>query len=144
MTTDEREAVDRDRADDAGRADADRADAELARRLTATARAVPGVVDVFDARPLLEAAVEVVAARLVDDEHRDLVLVDRQEGRLAVTAHVATDLAASTPEVLARAAADLRTAVSEAGAAGPGTDVAVTVRAQLIEPAVGPAGAAAG
>jgi hypothetical protein len=127
---------------DDDRADADRADDELSRRLTATVRAVPGVVDVFDARPVLEAAVEALAARLVDDEHRDLVLVERREGRLTVTAHVATDLAASTPEVLARTATDLRTAVADAHAVGPATDVAVTVRAQLVEP--GPSGGAAG
>jgi len=46
--------------------------------------------------------------------------------------------------VLAWAAADLRPAVSEAGVAGSGTGVAVTVRAQLIEPAVGPADGATG
>ena len=51
---------------------------------------------------------------------------------------------ARRPEVLAWAAADLRAAVSEAGVAGSGTGVAVTVRAQLIEPAVGPADGATG
>ena len=51
---------------------------------------------------------------------------------------------ARRPEVLAWAAADLRPAVSEAGVAGSGTGVAVPVRAQLIEPAVGPADGATG
>ncbi|GAB2986276.1 hypothetical protein [Frigoribacterium salinisoli] len=130
---------------DARADDATRADDDLSRDLADALRDVPGVVDVFDARPLVRAAVRVLAAELAPDEEAAagraaLVLVERSGQRVTITAHVATDLAASTPEVLARAAAGLRSAVAarERGHA-PDAEVVVRVRSRLIEPAAAPA-----
>jgi len=118
-------------------------DATLSRELTRLLRGVPGVVDVFDAHPVVEAAVKVVAAELDLREAPGLVDVDRSEGLLSVAAHVATDLAQPTPETLARAAAALREHVAGRAVAGPGggpgdpdgapSEVVVSVTARLVE-----------
>lgn len=130
-----------DARDGAPADDATRSDDDLSRDLTGVLRDVPGVVDVFDARPLVRAAVRAIAAELDPDreaaaERAALVLVERSGPRVTVTAHVATDRAASTPEVLARAAAGLRSAAAahERGHASD-AEVVVRVRARLIEPA---------
>ena len=114
-------------------------DQALSRALTRALRGTPGVVDVFDAHPVVEAAVTVVAEGLELAEPTGLVDVDRSPGLVSVTAHVATDVAVPTPQTLAGAAAVLRRVVAERGAGGG--EVVVSVTARLVEASseVGPA-----
>jgi len=113
-----------------------RDDDALAEDLTEVLRGTPGLVDVFDARPRREiaaAAVEQgvgrglealgldapgvdVGGRSSGAGPRGLVhVVRRADGHGTATAHVATDLAASTPVVLAEAAARLRRHLADLG-----------------------------
>lgn len=104
-------------------------DDRLSQSLTDALRRVPGVVDVFDAHPPVESTVRGVAAELDLAESTGLVHIDRSEGLLVVTAHVATDLDEPTPETLARAADAIRSRVTS-GADG---ETLVSVTAHLVD-----------
>ena len=104
-------------------------DDRLSQTLTHLLRRVEGVIDVFDAHPAVESTVRAVAAELDWADSTGLVLVDRSEGLVAVTAHVATDLDGSTPEILGRAAEALRTRLE----ADDGGQTLVTVTAHLVD-----------
>ncbi|ROS48851.1 hypothetical protein [Frigoribacterium sp. PhB24] len=106
-------------------------DDTLSRELTDLLRGVAGVVDVFDAHPVVEGAVRVVAAGLDLAASTGLVEISRGPGSVSVTAHVATALDAPTPETLARAADALRRRLVEAGLAGD--DVVVSVSSRLVD-----------
>jgi hypothetical protein len=119
--TDERvEAPDRAESDEA-----------VSRALTRALRDTRGVVDVFDAHPVVEAAVTLVAEGLDLAEPTGLVDVDRSDGLVVVTAHVATDVALPTPQTLARAADVVRRRVADLGAGAD--EVVVSVTARLVE-----------
>lgn len=106
-------------------------DQALSRALTRALRGTRGVVDVFDAHPVVEAAVTLVAEGLELAEPTGLVDVDRSGGLLSVAAHVATDVAVPTPQTLARAADVVRQTVAELGAGAD--EVIVSVTARLVE-----------
>ena len=106
-------------------------DDTLSRELTDLLRGVAGVVDVFDAHPVVEGAVRVVAAGLDLAGSTGLVEISRRSDSVSVTAHVATELDAPTPETLARAADALRRRLAETGLTGD--DVVVAVSARLVE-----------
>ncbi|NIJ05002.1 hypothetical protein [Frigoribacterium faeni] len=108
---------------------------DLARELTEALRAVEGVVDVLDARPVV-AAVRAVAGAVDGRRRHGLVEVERSGRVLSVTASVATDAALPTPETLARAAEVLR---DHAGHASDSADdeVVVSVTARVVEPSPG-------
>ena len=106
-------------------------DDALSRDLTEALRGVEGVVDVFDAHPIVEGAVRVVAAGLDLAGSTGLVEISRAPGSVSVTAHVATSLDAPTPETLARAADALRGRLAASGLAGD--EVVVSVSARLVD-----------
>lgn len=106
-------------------------DDALSRELTDVLRGVPGVVDVFDAHPVVEGAVRVVAAGLDLAGSTGLVEVERSGASVSVTAHVATALDTPTPETLARAADALREHLASAGPSGD--DAVVSVSARLVD-----------
>ncbi|KQN42462.1 hypothetical protein [Frigoribacterium sp. Leaf44] len=103
----------------------------LSRDLTEVLRGVEGVVDVFDAHPVVEGAVRAVAAGLDLAGSTGLVEISRAAGSVSVTAHVATALDSPTPETLARAADALRGRLAASGLAGDG--VVVSVSARLVD-----------
>lgn len=106
-------------------------DDSLSSDLTDVVRGVAGVVDVFDAHPVVEGAVRVVAAGLDLAASTGLVQVERSGASVSVTAHVATALDTPTPETLARAAAALRDHLASVGLSGD--DVVVAVSARLVD-----------
>ncbi|WP_396599335.1 hypothetical protein [Frigoribacterium sp. R86507] len=106
-------------------------DDALSRDLTEALRGVGGVVDVFDAHPVVEGAVRVVAAGLDLAGSTGLVEISRAPGSVSVTAHVATALDSPTPETLARAADALRGRLAACGLAGD--EVVVSVSARLVD-----------
>jgi hypothetical protein len=106
-------------------------DDALSRDLTEALRGVGGVVDVFDAHPIVEGAVRVVAAGLDLAGSTGLVEISRAPGSVSVTAHVATALDSPTPETLARAADTLRGRLAASGLAGG--EVVVSVSARLVD-----------
>ena len=103
----------------------------LSRDLTEVLRGVEGVVDVFDAHPVVEGAVRAVAAGLDLAGSTGLVEISRAPGSVSVTAHVATALDSPTPETLARAADVLRGRLAASGLAGD--EVVVSVSARLVD-----------
>ncbi|MGY3263494.1 hypothetical protein [Frigoribacterium sp. 2355] len=103
----------------------------LSRYLTEVLRGVEGVVDVFDAHPVVEGAVRAVAAGLDLAGSTGLVEISRAAGSVSVTAHVATGLDVPTPETLARAADALRGRLAASGVTGD--DVVVSVSARLVD-----------
>lgn len=105
-----------------------RSDDELSRRLTEVLRTAPGVVDVFDARPLAEGVARAVAEGLDLVPPAGLVHVSGDEGHATAAAHVATDVGRPAPEVLAGAAALLRQHLAELGEDASTWTVRVTVR----------------
>ena len=108
-------------------------DDALSRDLTRRLRDVEGVLDVFDAHPVVEGAVRFVAAGLDLAGSTGLVRVERAAGSVSVTAHVATDLDVPTPATLSRAADALREHLAGAGFAAD--EVVVTVSARLVDAA---------
>lgn len=106
-------------------------DDAFSRELTEALRGVAGVVDVFDAHPVVEGAVRVVAAGLDLAGSTGLVEIERSAGTVSVTAHVATELDAPTPETLARAADVLRGRLAASGLADD--EVVVSVSARLVD-----------
>lgn len=106
-------------------------DDALSRELTEVLRGVDGVVDVFDAHPMVEGAVRVVAAGLDLAGSTGLVEISRAPGSVSVTAHVATALDSPTPETLTRAADAVRGHLASAGLSGD--DVVVSVSARLVD-----------
>ncbi|KPG88927.1 hypothetical protein [Frigoribacterium sp. RIT-PI-h] len=106
-------------------------DDALSRDLTEALRGVGGVVDVFDAHPIVEGAVRVVAAGLDLAGSTGLVEISRAPGSVSVTAHVATALDSPTPETLARAADVLRGRLAASGLAGD--EVVGSVSARLVD-----------
>jgi hypothetical protein len=104
-------------------------DDHLSQALTELLRGVDGVIDVFDAHPAVESTVRAVAAELDWADSTGLVHVARSEGLVTVTAHVATDLDGSTPEILGRAAEALRARLESA----EGDQTLVTVTAHLVD-----------
>jgi hypothetical protein len=106
-------------------------DDALSRELTEVLHGVADVVDVFDAHPIVEGAVRVVAAELDLAGSTGLVEISRASGSMSVTAHVATAPDSPTPETLARAAEALRGHLAASGLAGD--DVVVSVSARLVD-----------
>lgn len=106
-------------------------DDRLSRELTEVLRGVEGVLDVFDAHPVAEGVVRVVAAELDLAGSTGLVEIERTTGSVSVTAHVATELDSPTPDTLAHAAAALRDRLAAEGLSGD--DVLVSVSARLVD-----------
>lgn len=108
-------------------------DDDLSRDLTAVLRGLDGIVDVFDAHPVVESALRGVAADLHLAESTGLVRIERAEGLVWVTAHVGTDIELSTPESLTRASDALRSHLATVSLGHDETMVAVT--AHLVDSA---------
>jgi hypothetical protein len=107
----------------------------VARRIDDAVRGVPGVVDVYSARPLVARAVR----RLVDDD-APLALVQEKSGEMQVTVSVALEAArtrAGASEVTDAVVAAVRVAASDGQAA-------VKVRVSRVLVSGGGLGAASG
>ena len=106
-------------------------DTALSQRLTAAVRDAEGVVGVYPAQPLLEAAADALAVTLALRQPDVLVDIDRSEGFTTVSAHIATSAALPAPEIL-RAVGELLHGIlrEEPSVTGP---LAVNVKVRLIE-----------
>jgi len=106
-------------------------DAALSRSLTAAIRATEGVTGVFPAQPLLEAAADVIAARLALRLPDELVDIDRADSFTTVTAHISTSASLPAPETLRRVGELVRGTLVGAGA--DAAELAVNVKIRLID-----------
>ena len=106
-------------------------DTALSQRLTAAIREAEGVVGVYPAQPILEAAADALAVTLALRQPDVLVDIDRSEGFTTVSAHIAASAALPVPETLRSVGELLRGILAEEpGVTGP---LAVTVKVRLVE-----------
>lgn len=106
-------------------------DEELSRHLTAVVRGLEGVVGVYPAQPLLEAAADTVAVRLAMRAPDTLVDIDRAPGFVTVGAHIATSIELPAADVVRAVGERLRAELQDDGSVS--TEVAVNVKIRLIE-----------
>lgn len=102
-------------------------DVALSQKLTAAIRATEGVVGVYPAQPIVEAAAEAVAVKLALRQPDVLVDIDRADGFTTISAHIAASSAISATETLRTVGELIRDTVPEDG------PLAVNVKVRLID-----------
>lgn len=113
-------------------------DIHLSQRLTAAIRATEGVVGVYPAQPILEAAAEAVAVRLALRQPDVLVDIDRADAFTTVSAHIATTAAIPAPETLRAVGAVIRRILRDDD---PDSDtIAINVKVRFVDDSGHPQG----
>lgn len=107
-------------------------DTILSRQWTTAIRGVPGVVGVFPAQPILEAAAESVAVRLTLRAPDVLVDIDRADDFTTITAHISSATEQPTPATLRRVGELILGTLPDDI---PADRVAVIVKVRLVEDA---------